>query len=84
MNTTDEYTDGEIESVALKFDDFVMDLMTDANEAEFNILDLSAILISRLCRYAVESGYNKQLAALLDIAADSMADADQIEDRILQ
>lgn len=67
----EEYIDEELELIALKFDDFVADLIENDIEV-LNIIDVSAIILSRLCRYSVEAGYTEQLCTLMDTAINSI------------
>ena len=64
--------DDEImEMIAFSFDDFTTDLL-EAHPGNFNVLDMSAIVLSRLCRYSIEAGYSDQFKDLLQTASDSL------------
>jgi hypothetical protein len=73
MIEEDDYIiDDEImEMLVFSFDDFTTDLLEE-HPGEFNVLDISAIVLSRLCRYSIEGGYSDQFKDLLQTASDSL------------
>lgn len=73
-----EYDEEELETIANKFDDFVVDIMSNNTEV-LNILDVSTIILSRLCRYSVEAGYGDQLASVMELAIDSIDKVDIVD-----
>lgn len=67
----DVMSDETMEMISFSFDNMVTELLESSN-GEFNVLDVSAIVLSRLCRYSLEAGYSSQFQDLLSIAADSL------------
>ena len=64
-------SDDTMEMISYSFDDFVTGLL-EARTEEFNVLDVSAIVLSRLCRYSIEAGYSDSFQELLTTAHSSL------------
>jgi hypothetical protein len=67
----DMMSDEAMEMISYSFDDFVTDML-EANQGEFNVLDMSVIILSRLCRYSIEAGYPEHFQEVLNVASNSL------------
>ena len=60
-----------MQTIAYSFDEFFTELLQEYS-GQFNVLDASAIALSRLCRYSVEGHYRDEMKALLVTANSSL------------
>lgn len=72
MIEDDDIIDDELmQTIAYSFDDFFTELLQE-HSGKFNILDASAIALSRICRYSVEGEYRDEMKSLLITANSSL------------
>ena len=60
-----------MQTIAYSFDEFFTELLQEYS-GQFNVLDASAIALSRICRYSVEGHYRDEMKALLVTANSSL------------